>query len=309
MIKFCLLPIICLLFITQLTAQLKSSFILNGSINSDSGTMILLRVGDVAYYKNYGVDREAKVVSGKFTLRGFAEYPTAYLIGLKIDGHWQYISDVFFVEPISQSIVCNRDSSRRIPKVTNKTMVELYDSYIPLVNQNSKKDVAILNYIKQHPNSYVALWKLIDAFSNNYCSLLDSSYANFSNTLKNTYTVKVLVKKIIDARNTAVGGTFPALVLLDRNNVTSVIPLRDNSKQLIFIDFWFSHCGPCISQFESLKNIYVKYQAKGFSITGISVDTKNNKMAWKTAINTYKLPWLQYWDVAGKEALKLNIMS
>ena len=309
MIKFCMLVIIGTLFINQSKAQHKSSFTLNGSINSDSGTMILLPVGDVSYYKNFGAGQEAKVVNGKFTFKGLADYPTAFLIGLKINREWQYISGIFLVEPASQSIVCNIDSSRKIPKLANKAMVELENDYMPSFTQNGNRDIDLFNYIKRHPNSYVAMWKLIHAINNNYWPLLDSCYANFSNTLKNTYIGKVLAIKIAIYRRTAVGGTFPSLILLDTNNQKSIIPLHDSSKQFVFIDFWFSHCGPCISQFEVLKNIYLKYQSKGFAMMGISVDTKANEAAWKTAIATYKLPWQQCWDVAGKEAQKLNINS
>ncbi len=307
MMKFCTSLIICISFITQLTAQHKLSFTLNGSINSDSGTMILLPVGDVSYYKNYGTTKEAKVINGKFVFKDLADYPISFLIGLKINREWQYISDIFFVEPTSQSIICNIDSSRKIPKVVNKTMLELENDFLASITQPGKKDVIIFNYIKKHPNSYVAMWKLIDAFGNSYWPLLDSCNANFSNTLKNSYTGKVLATKIALARKTAVGGTFPSLILFDTNNQKSNIPLRDNSNQFVFIDFWFSHCGPCISQFEALKNIYSKYQGKGFAMMGISVDTKVNEAAWKTLIVTHTLPWSQYWDVAGKEALKLNI--
>lgn len=137
-----------MLFLNQLTAQHKSSFILNGSINSDSGTMILLPVGDVSYYKNYGVDKETKVVNGKFVFKGLADYPIAFLIGLKINREWQYISNIFFVEPTSQSIVCNIDSSREIPKVVSKTMVELENDYLPTISQTGKRDVVVFNYIK-----------------------------------------------------------------------------------------------------------------------------------------------------------------
>ena len=126
--------------------------------------MILLPVGAVSYYKNFGAGLEAKVVNGKFVFKGLADYPIAFLIGLKINREWQYISGIFLVEPTSQSIVCNIDSSRKIPKVINKTMVELENDYLPSITQTGKRDVIVFNYIKKHPNSYVAMWKLIDAF-------------------------------------------------------------------------------------------------------------------------------------------------
>ncbi len=61
------------------------------------------------------------------------------------------------------------------------------------------------------------------------------------------------------------------------------------------IDFWFSHCGPCLSQFPDYIKLIKKYRDKGFNMIGISSDSSPSDIeAWKKVINSQSLSWLQY---------------
>ncbi|HZK63033.1 MAG TPA: TlpA disulfide reductase family protein [Puia sp.] len=117
----------------------------------------------------------------------------------------------------------------------------------------------------------------------------------------------MLAGKLYGARVTATGSTFPRLPLLTTTNKPVSVPGTPAHDKYVLIDFWYSHCGPCISQFQDPKNIYAFYRPKGFDILGISVDKKNLVEDWKSAIQQYKLPWKQYLDLEGKEANKLSI--
>lgn len=287
------------------SAQKSKFFVLNGEIKADTGTMILLPVGNTSYFESLNPFLEAKVMNGKFTFKGNINYPVAFAIGLKVNSEWKYISSFFMVEPIVQSIICNIDSLRETPRLYNNIMQE-FDKYIKLKNRE-KAIPYLLDYTKLHRESYVALWRLVYEFDYMYTPLLDSVYNNLSNSLKTTYSAKVLATKMRIAQKTAIGGFFPDLSLSDTKNKIFKIITTNKSSNFTLIDFWFSHCTPCISQFNDLKNVYSKYNSNLFEIIGISVDTKDNKQAWKNVINVHKLPWPQYWDIAGKEAGKLNI--
>ena len=79
------------------------------------------------------------------------------------------------------------------------------------------------------------------------------------------------------------------------------------NRKYTLIDFWFSHCGPCIAQFPMMRNLYAKYKNAGFEVVGISIDKTEDKRAWLDAISKHKLEWKQYWDIDGKEAKRFFI--
>ena len=105
---------------------------------------------------------------------------------------------------------------------------------------------------------------------------------------------------------TSIDSVFPKIPIVDSFGKKYTV----NSKlfgQYTLIDFWFSHCGPCISTFPDLKNLYADYKEHGFEILGISVDTKENKLDWLKKINANALSWPQFWDKDYTQADKLGI--
>jgi cytochrome oxidase Cu insertion factor (SCO1/SenC/PrrC family) len=73
------------------------------------------------------------------------------------------------------------------------------------------------------------------------------------------------------------------------------------------IDFWYSHCGPCVARFPKLKEIYTQFHDKGFDIVSISVDRQKDKKDYVAAIEKNKLTWNHVWDKDGVTADKFNI--
>ena len=73
------------------------------------------------------------------------------------------------------------------------------------------------------------------------------------------------------------------------------------------VDFWFSHCGPCIGQFDTMKKLYSEYHDKGFNIIGIARDNLNTIPSWKKIIKEKQLTWDQYLDLNGQICLSLDI--
>lgn len=79
-----------------------------------------------------------------------------------------------------------------------------------------------------------------------------------------------------------------------------------SAKQLI--DFWASWCKPCHAQDPTLIRLYKKYKDKGFTILGVSLDSK--KEAWLKAIYDDKLVWqhvsdLKHWSNAVAKQYKI----
>jgi cytochrome oxidase Cu insertion factor (SCO1/SenC/PrrC family) len=73
------------------------------------------------------------------------------------------------------------------------------------------------------------------------------------------------------------------------------------------IDFWYSHCVPCVARFPKLKEIYHQFHSKGFDIVSISVDKQKDKKDYLAAIKKYGLAWNHIWDKEGVSAEKFSI--
>lgn len=342
MIKFYFLLFAFLLQVNVKAQSHYSTFTLEGNINIDTGTMVLLSSGE--YYPNNIGNLETKIVNGKFRFTDSILYPYAFRLLGNVGSNRRYVSDIFFVDKGIQKITCNVDSIRGMPKIDNVSMREFrgayhdynlpvekafsdyynkknslnrkYNNKLPLAISTNFSDefdsilkyrrTVLLSYVKDHPNSYVALWNLIGWFGYGYEPIYDSIYDHFSLSIKNTYTGKSLAKKLHSASLVNIGKKFPHFLFLNTKDKKEILSI-DPHKKYTLIDFWFSHCAPCISEFPELKNLFEKYHDKGFDIKGISIDNKENVNAWENVIKQYQLPWKQYLDLNHYEAGKLNI--
>lgn len=309
MIKHLLIFTTLFLFNRSLFGQSPDShFILNGTINIDTGKAYLIPVSwDKSYYPTEKMFDKTTISKGKFTISGLCPQPSMFLLCVEVGSVPIYISDYFIVDIGVQNITCNVDSIREIPKIENKYMNELKNDYLTSFGATERREV-FLNYAKAHPGSFIILWELIDELTNRgYEPVLDSAYHSLSVSVKETFAGKVLANKMATMRTLAIGASFPELRLLDTNMNNVKIHFSTPNVKYILVDFWYSHCGPCLSEFEELKKIYRENKSYGFTIAGISTDDRKSIQDWKKVIQEYKLPWTQYLDIGGYQASDLLI--
>jgi peroxiredoxin len=326
-----------------------NSFTLQGTVNTDTGRVFLIPSVDSSYYpgKVPAAGYESPVSHGHFKFSLPCSYPYMFLVGIKINSVLKYISDYMMIDPGVQSIVCNIDSLREMPKLRNRSITELTGPYskafgdltgrfnslyswhdslraiyaknVPSIYQDrfeeqittlrSERKTTLLNYARQHPASFVALWEIANQLINGYDNALDSAYNYLSPSLQGTTTGIALKTALTRLRTGSVGASFPSLQLATIDRQKTDLHMEHNKMKYTLIDFWFSHCNPCISQFEDMKRVYREYNTKGFEIIGISTDDEKEVGNWKKVIKDYQLPWIQYLDLAGTQAYKLSIVA
>lgn len=81
--------------------------------------------------------------------------------------------------------------------------------------------------------------------------------------------MSALKEKIKTADYMEVGQIFPKDFFKGHEPMQSKVK---KNNQYYLIDFWYSHCGPCIEGFPKLKKIYNQFHNRGFDIISISVD-------------------------------------
>jgi peroxiredoxin len=191
-------------------------------------------------------------------------------------------------------------------KFSGDIPAKILDSLLDINKSNGMmRDSLTYKYILGNPESYVGFWKLYNSFfSYGYTALYDSAF-NLFKKLQFTYDAKVMRNTLIRSRVIDLNRQFPTLMLNDTSKVKRGI--ISFFKKYTLVDFWYSHCSPCISQFENLKNIYAEYSGRGFEIVGVSTDKKENELDWKKVIIQYKLPWKQLLDSGGKYATRFSI--
>lgn len=317
------------------------NFRIDGTINADSGRIYLIFVPDYISLNN--IKLVADIKKNKFVFSGYISEPQSVFIAY--DSR-QYLSSDFILEKGLQTVTINTDSTRKMPVVINQIMTAEYPNYLTFCKELNKKssfygkkrdslDIiynhqlpegiklnlineqnqlyeeyndVLLHYSEKNPNSYLAFWRLIRLMQWGYEPIYDSIYNTFSYKLKNGYAGKVLFQKLTDGKKLSIGQSFPSLKCKNAagEDFTSG---AFSSGEFTLVDFWYSRCSPCRKQFNDLRNLYNRFNNKGFEIIGISVDKNLDKKNWESVILEEKLNWLQYWDVDGKEAKNLSIFA
>lgn len=176
-----------------------------------------------------------------------------------------------------------------------KTVSDQYTVYIQDWGKRYSK--AALDFIKMNPNSDFSGY-LIPSLGEN----MKEGEALITERVKNG-PMKSYIDAVGKMRESArvqkeavkkihVGITAPEFTLNDINgNPLSIYSLRG---KYVLLDFWGSWCKWCIKGFPDMKEAYAKHKSK-VEFLGIACNDKMEK--WKDALATYKLPWLNVFNV------------
>lgn len=172
-------------------------------------------------------------------------------------------------------------------------------------NKASEFDSKLMDYVLMNPNSYVALWSLIERFSLfGHSDLREKTLAHFSKKIKNEPLWPIINN---DLKNAGIkeNKKFPIFTIKTQELKEQKLSLPKAKYTLV--DFWFSRCRPCLEAFPTLKKLYATYQSKGFEIVSITTDRTKEIPLWQKRIKEYELSWAQYLDENAIESTKLMV--
>lgn len=130
-------------------------------------------------------------------------------------------------------------------------------------------------------------------------------YNQLSAKVKKRPTVAEFYRRLNGALNTSVGHMAMDFKLNDTaGRSVSLSSLRG---KYVLIDFWASWCVPCRANNPHLIKAYNEFKDRDFMVLGVAFDNNNYK-AWKNAINTDKLPWINLIDPVWPEQLSVGVM-
>jgi len=84
----------------------------------------------------------------------------------------------------------------------------------------------------------------------------------------------------------------------------SSFSLSSQAGTVVFINFWGSWCGPCVSEAPVLESIYAAQQPNGVEFVGIAI--KDDKDATKAFVSDHGITYPILFDYNGKSALQLG---
>ncbi|MFT4022353.1 MAG: TlpA disulfide reductase family protein [Flavihumibacter sp.] len=184
------------------------------------------------------------------------------------------------------------DGGRR-SVISGSEAADRYKAY-----QKNARDLNLDSFIREDPASIVTAFVLYRYYSpsllpddiERYTRLLDPS-------LENTQYVKLLRELPATLRATGIGSQAPDIALPNPEGKT--VRLSDYYGRYVLVDFWAAWCVPCRRENPNVVRVYNRYKDKGFTVFGVSLDSK--KEAWVKAIAQDGLNWpqvsdLKFWD-------------
>ena len=186
-----------------------------------------------------------------------------------------------------------------------KDLVEKYNNNIP----DSLMSSLQARYDKAIEDFKACLNKHIEANKDNVFAayLLSKSGGLLSVEFEESFLEKYPYKnlsilapvhaEIQGEKNKAVGAAFVDFEMNDMDGKAHRLSEYIGKGQYTLVDFWASWCGPCRAEMPNVKACYEKYQDKGFSVVGISLD--NDLQAWQNATTQLGITWPQLSDLQG----------
>lgn len=323
-----------LLSVISCNTKKTDGFTIEGTITGADSGWVLLQKREKG--KMITAD-SVQAKQGKFTLTGKVEMPEVYYLRLaNVDGAFPFFIEngaltiKVYADSIDKSSVTGSVSQdalvayQKDEAVYNTKMEALYGDYTRAKEAHDSVAVKVVEtaydsvqkaqstftkeYILKNGKSVVAAYL---AISNAYAYTLEDLKAinkAMDPSIANSAYVKKLAERETILGKVEVGQPAPEFTMNDSTG--KPISLSSFKGKVVLVDFWASWCGPCRAENPNVVAAYKKFNSKGFTVLGVSLDTDKGK--WQDAIAKDGLTWTHVSDLIGWEnaaAKQYGVMS
>lgn len=254
-------------------------------------------------------------------IKGFIQYPQPVAFTYLDKKNKSFaISKIFFLEKGKYSIelpVFKNQTEINIDSPTNRDFKNLQKSlssvYIKSTDPQKmdsltsfdEKQKIVSQYIKKNPNSYAALWEIVNDYTlYNYHSEYLENMKFFSQNFKKNNVYKKLENKLLTEQKTLMGNQIPT-IYFDKNNTLSLEDFKHH--KLTFIDYWATSCAPCVKGMPEIVNLYNEFKEKGVHFITITDEQKPERMQLAQHIlKKNNATWSNFFDLNKDFQKKLN---
>ncbi|MFT3823016.1 MAG: TlpA disulfide reductase family protein [Chitinophagaceae bacterium] len=152
-------------------------------------------------------------------------------------------------------------------------------------------------YVLAHPSSPVALYAVSQYAGYDINPVkVEPLFDKLSPALKQSIAGKQFKERIELSKKLDIGKY--ALDFTQNDTAGIAVSLASFKGKYVLVDFWASWCGPCRAENPNVVKAFNKYNAKGFTVLGVSLDRPGQKDKWLQAIYKDGLTWTHVSDLA-----------